>query len=401
MIADDPRLTRLWQAVHRRMERTGGRVDGVTVTIADPRDDERAAVDRLLGKRSRGRDLVVRLGDVDAALRRVERSLVDTVETAVGPVRDLPRARAADAAAADAVWAPLACHDALVRHPALVDWLESQRSAGRWRQLDEPGLRLRQVLDVVAGLPSVAPVGRSRLASDVIGHAHALDDRAAVGRLVLRALAHLAAIDHPSSAAGKRALWSTFGVAADETSSTVLTLGLRPVPVGPLTESAVRWADSNIPMVLPLAAIEAERWRAVEGTCIWACENPSVLSAAAGLDVAMVCVEGQLSVAGERLLSSLVNHGARVRYHGDLGCGGITIANAVIDRLGAQPWRMHTSDHAEALARARRDGLELPPLKGVVPAAAWDHDLAAAITDAGVEVEEEAILDLLLPDLTP
>ena len=322
MITDDPRLSRLWRAAHRRIERTGGRVDGVTVTISEPSDDERTAIDRMLGRRSRGRDLVVRLGDVDLALRRVGGSLLDTVEAAVGPVRDLAAAQATETATADALWTGLAGHPAVVPHPALADWLEAQRSAGRWRQLDDPALRLRQVLDVVAVLPSMTPIGRSRLASDVVGHAHALDDRAVVGRLVLRALAHLAGLDHPSTAAARRALWSRFGVAADETSSTVLTVGLRPVPIGPLTESVVRWSDSNIPMVLPLTAIEAEQWRVAEGTPIWSCENPSVLIAAAGRDIAMVCVEGQLSVAGERLLSSLVSSGAQVRYHGDFGCGG-------------------------------------------------------------------------------
>ena len=45
-------------------------------------------------------------------------------------------------------------------------------------------------------------------------------------------------------------------------------------------------------------------------------------------------------------------------------------------------------------------GADLPPLKGIVPAATWDPDLAAAVTACGVEVEEEAILDLLLDDLT-
>jgi hypothetical protein len=60
---------------------------------------------------------------------------------------------------------------------------------------------------------------------------------------------------------------------------------------------------------------------------------------------------------------------------------------------------MHTSDHTEALARVQRDGVVLPPLRGVVPAAAWDPGLAGAIMQCGVEVEEEAILDLLLPDL--
>lgn len=399
MILDDPRLGRLWEVAHRRLERTGGRLDGVTVTLTGPTDDERAAVDRLLGRRSRGRDLVVRLHDVDVALRRLDSSLASTVERAIGPVRDLPGVRAAEAAATEAVWSDLAGHRALTRHPRLIGWLDAQRSAGRWRRLDDPALRLRQALDVVAVLPSTTPVGRSRLASDVIGPAHALDEHAPVGRLVLRALAPLAGIDLPSGAAGRRALWATFGVVADETSSTVLTLGLRPVPVGPLTEAAARWADSNIPMVLPLAAIDAEQWRVAEGTGVWACENPSVLAAAVGLGRPVICVEGQLSVAGERLLTSLIEHGAHVRYHGDFGSGGLAIANVVIGRLGAEPWRMHTNDHAEALALIRRGDAELPSLRGVVPAASWDPDLAPAITASGVEVEEEAILDLLLPDL--
>lgn len=401
MIADDPRLVRLWRTAHRRLERTGGQIEGVTVTLRDPTDDERVAVDRMLGRRSRGRDLAVRLGDVDAALQRADTSLIATVEAAVGPLRDLPAERAAEVAAADAMWAALAGHAALVRHPALADWLDRQRSAGRWRQLDDPGLRLRQVLDVVAALPSNTPVGRSRLASDVIGPSHKLDDKDAVGRLVLRALAHLVGVEPPSTAARRRALWSTFGVAADETSSTVLTVGLRPLPAGPLTEAAARWADSRIPMVLPLAAVEAEPWRVPEGTCVWACENPSVLAAGAQHAVPMVCVEGQISVAGEKLIASLTKHGALVRYHGDFGCGGITIANAVIGRLGAEPWRMHTHDHAEALMHVLCDEVELPPLKGAVPAATWDPDLASAITESGVEVEEEALLDLLLADLEP
>lgn len=401
MIANDPRLARLWHSAHRRLEHTGGRLDGVTVTLRDPTDDERVAVDRMLGRRSRGRDLTVRLGDVDAALHRVDTSLVATVEAMIGPLRDLPGERAAEVAATDAMWAALARHAALVRHPTLADWLDRQRLAGRWRQLDDPGLRLRQVLDVLAALPSATPVGRSRLASDVVGPSHKLDDKDPVGRLVLRALAHLAGVEHPATAADRRGLWTTFGVAADETSSTVLTVGLRPLPTGPLTEAAARWADSRIPMVLPLAAVEAEPWRVAEGTCVWACENPSVLAAAARLAVPVVCVEGQLSVAGERLIASLTNHGARVRYHGDFGCGGITIANAVIGRLGAEPWRMHAQDHAEALALVRRDEVELLELKGAVPAATWDPDLAPAITEAGVEVEEEALLDLLLADLEP
>lgn len=104
---------------------------------------------------------------------------------------------------------------------------------------------------------------------------------------------------------------------------------------------ATSWA-TGVPLPLPLAAVQSERWRVPAGAVLWVCENPSVLAAAAGTGATVVCVEGRPSVAASLLLSSLVEGGGKLRYHGDFGAGGISIANAVIwrDRGGAVAvWR--------------------------------------------------------------
>ncbi|MGH9108947.1 MAG: hypothetical protein ACRDY3_05695, partial [Acidimicrobiales bacterium] len=54
----DRRLLPLWEAAHRRLEATGGRLSGA-VTLGGLGEEQRAAVDRLLGSRSRGRTVTV------------------------------------------------------------------------------------------------------------------------------------------------------------------------------------------------------------------------------------------------------------------------------------------------------------------------------------------------------
>lgn len=403
MIVDDPRLSRLWVAAHRRLERSGGLVDGASIRIGRPNDDERAALDRLLGRRSRGRDVSVRLDELDAALRRIDTTLLDTVGSKVGQVRDLPGERARAAATTEALWSSLHGHPAVQKHAALDEWLGSIRATGQWRRLDDPARRLHQALDVMAALPLDRRASRKRLAADVLGRAHSLDDASPVGRLVVRAMTHVGAGEvageTATSAAGRRRLWRAFGVVADETSSTVLTTGLRPLAVGPLTEAAAQWADAGVPLVVPLAAVEAEWWQVAAGSRVWVCENPEVVATATHLGVPLICVEGWPSLAAEGLMASLGQGGAQLAYHGDFGAGGIAIANAVIGNLHAEPWRMSTQDHTAALAHAAAMGVELSRLRGVVPQAVWDADLATAITTSGVEVEEELVLEFLLDDL--
>ena len=396
----DPRLTPLWQTVHRRLEKSGGQVVGVRAHLSAPSEDTRAVIDRLLGMRSRGADLRIALDRLDDRLvRRLGWSLLDVVTTLVGPVRDRPGQRIAVVEAEAATWDRLFAHQALKRHLDLIGWLVRLQRTGSWRRLDDPEGRLTQALDVLDHLPRAARQGISQLANRTLGDAHGLDATTPTGRLVTAAMAHGAGLTGPLRAAQRRQLWADQGIIFDETSSTVLTLGLRPDPLGPLTEAANRWADGATPLPIPLAAVQVEPWRAPPGTTIWACENPSVLAAAVGTMATVICLQGRPSLAAVLLLRGLIKSGARVRYHGDFGSGGISIANEVIGGMGATPWRFGITDHQEALNRAALTATDLRPLRGTVPDACWDPELAPSIRRAGVEVEEELVIDLLVSDL--
>lgn len=405
-LAARPELRRLWQLAHRRLEQTGGLPSRAFATMPAPTADERLAVDRLLGTRSRGAAVRVALDRLDTVLRqRAATSLVDVVQAACGPLRDLPAERARQIELDQRFWEAAAEHRAVARHPDLAPWFAQVRATGRLRRLDDPFRRLQQTLDVLAELPTSPPTGRSSLAAVVLGESHALDDGQPTGRLVVAALAHLSGEDEPRvlDAAGRRSLWLEFGVRTDETSSTVLTLGLRPHPAGPLTEAAGQWATAGVPLPIPLAALATESWTVPARTVVSVCENPALVEAAAlrfsAASPPLVCVEGMPSLAARRLLTSLRDGGASLRYHGDFGSGGVAIANVVIGQLGAEPWRFDTTSHAAALATVGAAGVACPPLRGPVPPAGWDDGLASAIERAGVEIEEEQVLAVLLDDL--
>jgi uncharacterized protein (TIGR02679 family) len=404
-VVGDARLLRLLQSAHRRLEANGGDVSRGAVVVPTPTDDERLACDRIMGARSRGNQLRMPLDRLDAVLReRTGASLATLAEAAVGPLRDRPAERAATAAGEAAMWSAALDHPAVARHPMLAGWIEGLRSTGRWRALDDPSTCIRRALDVVERLPATVPIGRSRLSASVLGDSHALDSAEPVGRLVIAALAHLAGLKAGGmSSADRRRLWSSVNVDYDETSSTALTLGLRPLPVGPLTGAARAWAEGGVALPVPLAALRHERWALPSGTRIWICENPSVLHAAASRFgygcPSMICVEGNPSLAALKLITVLRDSGASLAYHGDFGSGGVGIGNRIIGALGAAPWRFGASDYRDAVAGASAAGVRCVTLKGRVPKACWDDELAPAMTAAGVEIEEELVLDSLLADL--
>jgi uncharacterized protein (TIGR02679 family) len=97
-------------------------------------------------------------------------------------------------------------------------------------------------------------------------------------------------------------------------------------------------------------------------------------------------------------LASLEAGGAALRYHGDFGAGGIAIANLIL-RHHADPWRMGTDDHKLAAERLATLGRRPARLRGRVPQASWDGNLARAIVSYGMEITEEHVLEDLLADL--
>ena len=400
-LADDVHLLPLWRAVHSRLCK-GGVTDGTKITIPDASPDARRAVDRLLGRVSSAGQLTVPFGRLNEALSRAGTTAVAVAVKACGPVVDRSAVRADKAASSQRSWETILAHPT-AGEPALVAWLELIKASGGLARSGGEHAVI-SALDVLGVLPQDgAPTGRPVLAAAILGGEHYLDDNTPIGRLVTAGLAARLGAPTPTTAAARAALWAASGVAFDAVSAPALTLGLRPAANGPLTEAAARWADSGVPLPIPAAAVAAERWNLAAGTLVSVCENPSVIEAASnrfGTQAPpMLCVAGMPGRAVTSLLDQLVLGGAQVRYHGDFGAGGITIANLIISRHMAQPWLMSVGDHQRAVERLSANSRPPAPLRGRVPAASWDCDLAASIVACGFEVTEEHVLDDLLDDV--
>ena len=399
-MADDHDLRPLWEAVHARLCR-GGVKPGTTITLRAVDPEVRRAVDRLMGRVSGPGPLKVRLDRLDAALARAGTDAERVAVAVLGAVVDQSALRADQAASAKLKRAAVLAHP-VASEPAIATWLVELQATGRMARVG--ARRVLDALDVLEVLPHTGPtVGRTVLAAVVLGPEHALDDNTPLERLVTAGLAARAGVERPSTAAGRAELWAQAGVSFDAVSSPALTLGLRPRADGPLTQAAARWADGGVPLPIPFAAIAAERWRLSSGAVVFVCENPSVLEAAATefgpTAPPVVCVSGVPGRAVSSLLTELADSGAELRYHGDFGTGGIAIANLIMARHGASPWRMAALDYRRAVAAVTGAGRLPALLRGRVRAASWDPDLADEIFGYGREITEEHVIDDLLDDL--
>jgi len=411
----DARLQRLlggesvaWLVRRVRDRLEAGRPLTGTVTLPAATQEQRRAVERLTGRVARsGTSLSVSLTEVDRILRDSDTApggLTEAVTRLTGPLRDLGRERADLAAAWSVAFTSL---DAAVDgRDELAQWREWLDATGVVRRLaPEPGqarLLLAQVAAVLRQLPSRGiPIGR--LAAECCGDAHALDDGRPVGTLVLsavRALAGLPFAAHPG-ADSRRAAWAAVGVHLDELSSLVLCLGLPGDAHTPLGRMLASCREAGQPMVLTLRQLRCHD-EPLPATRVRICENPVVIAAAAdelgaGCEP-LVCVGGQPSAAAWRLLELLAVGGAEFSYHGDFDWGGVRIAGAVRQRVDWRPW-WYGHQAYEAAVSAAHPLRPLAALVGEPTATPWDPQLASAMRDCDVRIEEELTLDTLLPDL--
>jgi uncharacterized protein (TIGR02679 family) len=391
----------------------GGSLTG-TVTLPAATAEQRRAVERLTGRGPRsGTSLSVSLTEVDRILRdsgTAPGGLAEAVTRLTGPLRDRNRERADLAAAWGAAFASL---DAAVDdRDELTRWRGWLDTTGVVRRLapepDQARLLLVQVAAVLRRLPSRGvPIGR--LAAECCGDAHALDDGRPVGTLVASAVRALAGL--PFAAEGtadyRRAAWAAVGVHLDELSSLTLCLGLPGDARTALGRTLASCHEVGQPMVLTLRQLrchtEPLNTGALHAARVRICENPVVVATAADelgdRCQPLVCVGGQPSAAGWRLLELLAAGGAEFDYHGDFDWGGIRIADAVRHRVNWRPWRYDHLAYEAAVPAAH----PLVPLTGLVgePAATpWDPELAITMRHRNLRVEEELTLDALLQDLS-
>jgi len=406
-----PGLRPLWTAVHARLVRNGRAVSGrLTLTGLD--DDQRDAVGRLLGRAVAARHTVA-LADLDRLLRdsAAETGLLGVVETVVGPVPD----RRADAAAEAARRAVLREH----ANAALVaaglggrgwaaDWLDRLWRGGLPARL--PTDEVRRIVGQAAttlGLTVGEHAGlwsRGELAQVVTGTAHGLDDDTPLTRLVLRglALAVTGEPDQPAGAAERRALWEAAGVTTDTVATTALTYGLRPLGDGWRAAQLRTRADECAETHLTLREVHRLGPLHLAPQTVYVCENPRVLEAAAeaGVVVPIVCTMGNPTTVTRAVLdAATASPGVRLAYHGDFDWPGIAIAERIIGRYDARPWRFTAADYRRAVAEAAGRGTPLRPLTGRPATASWDPALAEAMSGTDLAVHEEAVIETLLADL--
>ena len=408
----------LVRRVRDRLE--AGRPLTGTVTLPAATLEQRRAVERLTGRAARsGASLSVSLTEVDRILRdsgAAPRGLAEAITRLTGPLRDRNREQADLVAAWAAAFASL---DAAV---------DSRDELARWRGwLDATGvvrrlapqpararLLLTQVAEVLRRLPSSGvPIGR--LAAECCGDAHALDDGRPVGTLVLSAVRALAGLPFAAdpAAGSRRASWAAVGVHLDELSSLVLCLGLPGDTRTALGRTLASCREAGQPAVLTLRQLRCHTEPLTAGPLAAAplpaaqvriCENPVVVAAAADELGAgcqpLVCVGGQPSAAGWRLLELLAAGGAEFGYHGDFDWGGVRIAGAVYHRVNWRPWWYDRQAYEAAVSAAHRL-TPLARLAGEPAATPWDPELAVAMRRGNVRVEEELTLDALLQDLSP
>lgn len=404
-----PNLARLWAATRAKLERLG-RIGGEAI-LADSTDAERLAIANLLGlkalPRGPGGTVKVPLVALDAALC-ASRFAVDlpAAMALLGPLRDLPSERRAEAERREGIWRRAREHPAVAAgscRPALRFWLDDLARSGLLHRLapGEEETVLERTLAVLSGLlgASAEPAPLAVVANRALGSSHALDLGQPVATLALGALAHLRGEPPPRTAQERRALWESAGVIADDLLCNVLALGLRPAGDGPLAGSLRALADHGEPAVLTLRQLTRGDLSFSPLPRVQVCENPAVVAAAADRFGAacppLVCVAGIPNQAAWTLLTRLAERGAEIAYHGDFDGPGIAIANSIARRFPTfRPWRFGASDYRAACSRTGE-----PLETGALPAAIWDPGLAPAMAEAGVAVEEEAVLEALLGDL--
>jgi len=404
-----------WLVRRARDRLEAGRPLTGTATLPAATPEQRRAVERLTGRAARsGASLSVSLTEVDRILRDsgvAPGGLTEAVTRLTGPLRDRNRERADLATAWDTAFAAL---DAVVDGRAeLAQWRRWLDATGVVRRLapepDQARLLLDQVAAVLRRLPSRGvPIGR--LAAECCGDAHALDDGRPLGTLVLSAVRALVGLPFAAEPAAdsRRSAWAAAGVHLDELSSLVLCLGLPGDTRTALGRTLESYREAGQPAVLTLRQL---RWHTeplntgpLHAVRVRVCENPVVVAAAADELGAgcqpLVCVGGQPSAAGWRLLELLAAGGAEFGYHGDFDWGGVRIARAVHHRVNWRPWRY---DHQayEAAVSAAHPLTQLSRLAGEPAAAPWDPELTAVMQHHNLRVEEELTLDALLQDLSP
>jgi uncharacterized protein (TIGR02679 family) len=403
-----PEYKRLLDAARRSLERTGADLTR-TVTVKTPDDGERRAIIGITGRyRPEGISiLAVRLADLDHAVHEATgQGLAQLLESLGPPLKDRPaeRQRLADGREAAI---RLAEDSFLTGRSWFQAWIADLTADGSLTRLVNTGEtgQLRQATRILEWVEQrsklrAAPMQLAELAATITGDTKALNHGTILATLVLRAFAFRLHADRPKTTEERRDLWDRSGVIVDDLASRVLVLNL-PVDGDGLGEWLTSAKTYGTPFYVTLHQLVTMPISVRSRQLIRVCENPAVLRRAAGQLGAdaqpLICTEGQPSTAFHRLATAIAITGGKLAYHGDFDWPGIAIANRIITRHGAHPWRFATADYEAAI----KNNADYVSLAGTPQPTPWAPTLAAAMTAHDCAVYEESVADELITDLAP
>jgi len=403
-ILGSPELRWLVQGLHRRYERGGNKL-GRFALPPSIRTEEIEALNRLLGKRCASNIRSIALVDIESVLIRSGiPSLRHAVEVLEGPCVDRREKHQRSEENWKSVFSE--ARKRLAGQGTLLSFLDELNRSGLLRRFSrsdsEQGRSLlSQAISIGLELPA-SGISLAELAASQTGDAHALDPDAGTGlsTLVLRMASKISGLKGDwNNVENRRAIWESVGVYCDELSASVLVLNLFADRSSLSGKSLIAYADLGEPCRLTLRTLirHPPDFTSVQGLgLISVCENPSVLAAVADqlgpCSKPLLCIEGNFRTPAARLLRTLTQCGVAIRYHGDFDWEGVRIANRVMNRFGAQPWRMSAQDYRQAKIQGKK-------LWGQPVTAEWDPRLTRSMIELGRSVHEEAVLDTLYQDL--
>lgn len=233
-----------------------------------------------------------------------------------------------------------------------------------------------------------------------VGDGHALDAGRPLSGLVIRAASRLGSVPECAGAEWRRTVWAAVGVLSGELTSPVLCLNIPGDPTTAVGRALATWREVGQPLHLTVRQLlrHPPGFPCLRDRVVYVCENPTVVAEAANAlgprSAPLVCCSGHPAGAATVLLRLLGHAGAKLRYHGDFDWPGLTIANGIVTRFNADPWRFDAQAYRLAAASGG------PKLRGRRVQSVWDPELTRAMLALGIKIEEERVLRDLFNDLS-
>ncbi|MDP2316539.1 MAG: DUF2399 domain-containing protein [Pseudomonadota bacterium] len=256
----------------------------------------------------------------------------------------------------------------------------------------DPERLLRAALRVIEALGGGGRVDRRKLAADVNGHPHSLDDGRPLSGLVLALLCAGGITDTGLRA---RRAWECVGVDLDDVTGGLLVVGIAPrgwvVPTGcavtlpPRTLASCAWPAPDRP----------ESW-------VFVTENPSVAAACqelveGGAHPRLLCTSGTPTQVEVESIAGLERVGWRLAVRADFDSAGIRHVGQLLRAApGAVPWRMMLEDYDQS---RREDDWVVDLDRRSLPETFWDARLFERMQETGAAAFEESLLPKLLEDV--